>query len=570
MKAKRTKQLFSLVAAAALGASMLAGCGNQNTPANDSATVEQSSQNETEDTKTATEASIVSVPGGQISGRVYENGVSGYLGIPYAASTAGENRWKAPQPVESWDGVRDCSEYGYQAPQAEAVNWTGAYTPEYLINGTINSGTMSEDCLNLNVWTKEDGKTNKPVIVYIHGGGNNSGAGSCEIYTGQDIADQDVVWVSINYRVGIFGFLSYNDGTEDIDGNFAILDQIAALNWVKDNISTFGGDPSNVMIMGQSAGGMDVTALLATPKAEGLFNRAAILSGYCLGRDTSTKEEMQAQAAESLSDYSIEDLRAMSMEEIENIAENTYNPNSICVDNDVFPQSVLDAIKSGNYNKVDLLAGCVEGDITTFSYITLPDDDDNPFTPVTSATPEVYQTALSEQFGEYADTIHSLYPEDTNAEDVYVPTVQQLLIDGTIDNYYINASLCSDDDHSGYIYYFSHAIPDDQSALGAFGAFHTADVSYWVDYYSKTSNKKWADYDYELGKTMSGYLVNFAKTGDPNGTDKDGNALPEWNSVADGNVEFMHFGDDSISMDTLGAEKSNALTSYMSSVLDIK
>lgn len=573
MKMKRLRVLLTVTV---MAVSMLAGCGEAAQDAQQSGGAAAVGKTDTEaPQENETEAAdVIAVTGGEIRGTTDENGVTAYLGIPYAASTEGENRWKAPQPVESWEGVRECTEYGLIAPQAEAVNWTGAYTEEYLISGNVESGTMSEDCLNLNVWTSAQAGANNPVIVYIHGGGNNSGAGSCDVYSGQSIAKQGVVWVSINYRLGIFGFLAYKDGSgKEVTGNYAIMDQIAALKWVQDNIAAFGGDPANVTIMGQSAGSMDVQALMMSPAAEGLFTKAAALSGYCMDWPVSTVEELQAEAAGSLSDYTIEDLRAMSMAELQGLAEGTYNPSSICIDGEIFKQSYLDAFYSGEYNKVDFLTGCVTGDSTTFAYLTLPDDDGIPFTPVLSATPEAYADALKDTFGEYADDVHALYMEEDGAEDVYFPTIDTLNIDGMIANYYFNAVLrdAKDTEHSSYIYYFSHSIPDAENALGAFGAFHTSDVSYWEDYYTTLSNKKWADYDHELGRTMSGYLVNFAKTGNPNGTDADGNPLPEWKAVdLNDDITYMNFGDEGTSLVTMDSAKSNVFKTFKESVLQLK
>ena len=354
-----------------------------------------------------------------------------------------------------------------------------------------------------------------------------------------------MVWVSINYRVGIFGFLAYQDSTgEEVTGNYAILDQIAALLWVQDNIEKFGGDPSNVTIMGQSAGSMDCQMLMISPKAAGLFQHAACLSAYIADQPIVTKEELEAQASEIIGDYTISDLRQMSMQEMEAFAETTYNPATYCIDGEILVADIRESFASGNYNKVDFMTGGVSGDLSTFaSYLPLqlPDDDGNPFTPVTFITAEGYADALKACFCEMAEEMHAVYKEDPSEENAY-PVAEKLNTDGLIADHFYNGYIrdLNDSGHQSYVYFFTHAIPDAENELGVFGAFHTADVSYWNNYYSTVSGKKWTEYDYQLGDMMSDYLVNFAATGNPNGE-----GLPEWKAVDpfDG-IGYMSFGDE--------------------------
>jgi para-nitrobenzyl esterase len=225
------------------------------------------------------------VIGGKIRGTNNNDGsVAIYKGIPFAAPPVGELRWRAPQPVKAWSGVLDCTKYSASPMQAKPAPFS-MWSEEFL----IPAEPISEDCLYLNVWTGNKSKKNKqPVLVWIYGGGFSSGGSACPIYDGEAFAKQGVVFVSINYRVGVFGFFAHPD-LDEPSGNFGLLDQIAALKWVKKNIASFGGDPEQVTIAGQSAGSMSVNALVASPLAAGLFNKAIAQSGGNFTRGNASK-----------------------------------------------------------------------------------------------------------------------------------------------------------------------------------------------------------------------------------------------------------------------------------------
>ena len=209
------------------------------------------------------EAPVLKIDGGLIKGVVAENpGVYVYKGIPYAAPPIGDLRWKEPQPVIAWDSIRICDRFGH--PGYQAVHYPGFYASEW---GYGDESPYSEDCLYLNVYTKAPGDVNKklPVALWIHGGGYREGWGTEPEFDGQEWASKDVVLVTINYRLGIFGFMPYPELSEEspnhVSGNYGILDQIQSLKWIKQNIAQFGGDPENVTIFGQSAGGGSVRTL---------------------------------------------------------------------------------------------------------------------------------------------------------------------------------------------------------------------------------------------------------------------------------------------------------------------
>ncbi|MEP7319706.1 MAG: carboxylesterase family protein, partial [Panacibacter sp.] len=265
----------------------------------------------------ANKTDTVKVTGGLISGtKSNEGDIRIFKGIPFAAPPVGDLRWKAPQPVKPWTGVKKCEAFGPSPMQNKPVPFS-MWTEEFL----IPKEPISEDCLYLNVWTKaKSAKENKPVIVYIYGGGFSSGGSGCAIYDGEAMAKKGIVFVSINYRVGIFGFFAHPELTKEsvsnASGNYGLMDQIAALQWVKKNIASFGGDPNNVTIAGQSAGSMSVNCLVASPQAKGLFQRAIAESGasFVSGpfRGSNTLQEAEAaglKVAESLQASSIKDLR---------------------------------------------------------------------------------------------------------------------------------------------------------------------------------------------------------------------------------------------------------------------
>lgn len=253
---------------------------------------------------------IVRIDSGQLAGRS-DGGVDIYLGIPYAASPTGINRWRAPQPVAPWEGIREATDFCASCPQPIPNGDSGSMTSGFMIPGPID-----EDCLFLNIWTPNSASESKcPVMLWIHGGGFMSGSGSKPIFEGGQFAKQGIVVVTVNYRLGALGFLAA-PALGPQPGNYAILDLIAALQWIKRNISVFGGDPNNITIAGQSAGSVAVHALVASPTAKGLFVRAIAQSGsgvlqiaqplnsakaigaqYILSKGVSTLDELRALPA---------------------------------------------------------------------------------------------------------------------------------------------------------------------------------------------------------------------------------------------------------------------------------
>lgn len=459
------------------------------------------------------------VTGGVVRGIVDGNGVSIYKGIPFAAPTGGANRWRAPQPVQAWSGIREATEFGPIAVQNVATGIFGPWTTEYLdTHFTLENGRMSEDCLYLNVWTRAKPNAGLPVVVYIHGGANSSGSGENEVYTGEKIAQKGVVYVTINYRVGIFGFLAYKDANGDeVTGNFAFQDMIASLQWVRDNIRTFGGDPGNVTIAGQSAGSMDIQTLIASPAAAGLFQRAVTMSGNTIDSPVSSLAQAQARAAQAFGSYTLDDLRLMTSQQVQALTA-TYNPTGAVIDDTIVTSTLTDAYLNGTANSVDLMIGNVDGDAGLFNRpLSLPDDNNFPFDRVQSVTPAVYEEAVTDQLGaEFLD----LYPVDASASNV-IETARHLQADGLVAGAARQATVRSAHyaDRNTYLYQFSRDVPDTPERMAAYGPFHTGDVGYWFNYFSTTWNRPWTATDLALGEAMSSVLVDFATDGRIDGLD---------------------------------------------------
>src|SRR5438876_587730 len=303
----------------------------------------------------------INVEGGQITGTPaiqWTPGVRLFRGIPYATPPVGDLRWRPPQSVVSWQGVKRADHFSavcMQAPpDTEGNGWREGHTP------------VSEDCLYLNVWTPAQSATAKlPVMVFIHGGGNVRGAASENQYDGAWLAKKGVVFVSFNYRMNVFGFMAHPDLTRESahhsSGNYALLDQVAALQWIQRNIAKFGGDPSTVMIFGHSAGASNVNSLMARPLAKGLFHRAVLQSGNSLSTRTalSDAEKIGAKFAEGMDAPNIAALRQKSAEEILKAPRSQMGAN---IDGWVLPTDVYSIFQSGKQNDVPLIVGTVVDD----------------------------------------------------------------------------------------------------------------------------------------------------------------------------------------------------------------
>ena len=445
------------------------------------------------------ELPILTIEGGQVQGVTTDNdGVLVYKGIPFAAPPIGQNRWRAPQPVEPWEGVRVCDQFGH--PAFQGAHYKGGYTTEW---GYGEEKAYSEDCLYLNVWTTASGQPERklPVAIWIFGGGMREGWGSEPEFDGQEWAAKDVVLVSFNYRVGPFGFFAHPElsaeDPEHATGNWGTLDQIEAMKWVKKNIAQFGGDPDNVMIFGQSAGGRSTKFLSSSPLTKGLFQKAIIMSASGLMRPDRTDvpaffRQSQLTLAEAekqikeVCDWAnlktLKDLRSASTEEIYALGAlytrvtgklSCLNAGPIApyVDGYVLPKAFDDACMANEIADVPYMIGC-----------TLNDPN------------------MTEQ----------------------------------IEDFCLNR-----EEHGGkaWAYQFDRPLPDDGSHPEDYlkGAFHSSDL--WFVFKSlKHCWRPWTKGDWDLSEKMLTYWSNFAKYSNPNGPDGG-----DWKPFTTENKQYMRF-----------------------------
>ena len=445
---------------------------------------------------------IITTASGKLSG-IEENGIQIFKGIPFAAPPVGDLRWKAPQPVTPWNGVKKCVAFGASPVQAPPVPFM-CWSEEYL----IPKEPIGEDCLYLNVLAPKKSNTKKAVLVYIYGGGFRTGGAGCAIYDGTAMAKKDIVFVTINYRVGVFGFLAHpelsKESANKTSGNYALLDMIAALKWVKENIASFGGDSNRVTIAGQSAGAFAVNFLAASPLAKGLIHGVIAESGGSI-LPSAIRPAMhlpQAEAtgvdfAKSIGCSSIAELRKKSADEILNANPGAIGPFE---DGFVVPTSMLQTYVNGKQNDIPTILGW--------------NLDDKMIGKPVSA--KQYEDDIKKQFGANAEKILLQYPATNDA--IAAKSQGDLSRDQTFGvQGYTWASLQSEHGKAPiFVYSFNRKLPP-SSPANDFGAFHTGEVPYAYNNLHTVNNRPFTNADFELADQMSSYWSNFAKTGNPNG-----------------------------------------------------
>ncbi|WP_195724326.1 carboxylesterase/lipase family protein [Paenibacillus monticola] len=472
-----------------------------------------------------------------------------FAGIPYAAPPIGDLRWKAPQPVQPWDGVLQLERFSDAEMQSRTPNFLKSYislrlgTSEFLDNfGIENNEKMSEDSLYLNVWSNAKSNQEKqPVMVFIHGGAYKNGSGSMDLYNGENMAQKGVLFVTINYRLGIFGFMANPELTEESDygasGNYGILDQIAALKWVKNNIESFGGDPDNVTIAGESAGAGSVNILTASPLAKGLFNKAIAESGAAFdaegeksgGISSQTLAQAEQQGVEfqaSLNKASIKEMRQMPAEEL--LDASSAETIAPVIDGYVLPDTVYNIFEAGQQNDVPTLVG---SNADEGSLLTLP----WPLYAIEGA--DKFQASVRERFGDKADEVLQLYPASNDSE------AKQAQLDLSTDKLFTWqmhtwAQLQNQTGNSRvYYYYFDKGQPG-PSRFTQLGAYHFGEIVYAYNNLDKV-NLPYTSVDRDVADRMSSYWVNFAKNGDPNS-----NMLPPWTPFDAATDQVMVLGEE--------------------------
>jgi len=456
---------------------------------------------------------LVETPAGKLRGETTGT-LNVFKGIPYALPPVGGLRWRAPAVMSPWTGVRDATQFGAACVQPKPR--PSIYSDDL--------AAVSEDCLFLNVWTTP-GARKRPVFFWIHGGALTSGSSSERLYDGAKLAARGVVVVSINYRLGALGYLAHPqlsaESPQRVSGNYGLLDQIEALRWVQRNIAAFGGDPANVTIAGESAGGLSVMYLMASPQARGLFSRAIAQSAYMISMPELKRAHFGEQAAEAigsrvasaLGSPNIADLRSMDAAKLTDAAAQTgYFPLGT-VDGHVLPQQLVEVFDRGEQAKVPILAGFNSGEIRSLRFLAPPAPSD-------AAT---YESAIRKRYGDLAEDFLQLYPS-SHLEDSVLATTRDALYGWTSERLVAKQTAQG---QPSYLYFFDHGYPAADAA--GLHAFHASELPYVFGTADRTPPlwPKVPDSPQEtaLSETMIAYWTSFAAAGEPKAPDQ-----PSWSA----------------------------------------
>ncbi|WP_445376543.1 carboxylesterase/lipase family protein [Niveispirillum fermenti] len=473
----------------------------------------------------------VQAPAGILEGRV-SGDTHVFNGIPYAQPPVGPRRWKAPEPLPPWQGVRDAGSPGLACVQPRATT-TSVYTNPPPATG--------EDCLTLNITVPtgagQNGAKAAPVLIWIHGGTLINGRGYNAMYDGTAMAGRGVIVVSINYRLGVLGYMAHPglsaENPDGISGNYGLLDQIEALRWVRDNIAAFGGDPGNVTISGKSAGALSVMYLMASPLAKGLFAKAIVQSGYMISGPELKQPNHGEFAAEAIGAYivaqagatDVASMRAMDAQALADVgARLNYFPLGT-VDGKVLTGQLVDVFDRGEQAPVPILTGFNGGEIRSLRHLLPPKPADA----------KAYETVIAEKYGDLAGSFLRLYPSDDLEESMLAVTRDALYA-------WTSERLVRDQTALGrdaYYYFFDHAYP--AAAEKGLNAFHAAEIPYVFGtmkhtpaYWPKAPD---SPAERALSSAMTDYWASFARDGRPVATGQ-----PDWPAYGQ-DRGFMAFAD---------------------------
>ena len=481
------------------------------------------------DTKEGNITEVIQLSDGMVRG-VYnqDKSVELYAGIPFAAPPTGDLRWKEPAPVIPWEGIRDCNHFApmcMQTQRGPVFNMLfNAYT--HSKGSRTDNGPKSEDCLYLNIWRPAGVSENEklPVLVYIHGGSLTGGQSWFEAYDGESLAKENIIVVTIAYRVGVFGYFASEElaaeSPNHTTGNYGLLDQIAALKWINNNIEVFGGDKNNITIAGESAGSSSVNALCCSPLSKGLFRRA-------IGESSSLVVPVPAhtfrsrQKAMEMGQNIMSEFKCKSVDELRKIpasklVKTKYINNSMTIDEYSMPDTPWNLYQQGLNHEEALLNGFNKREafgFTFFNNINLKNYDEvwlkkSPYIPDYKACADYGNPKTNREAKEYYSDIFSAvcftYPHKLWSETV------------------------SNQGRPVYEYYFS-------KENGGLGTNHSGEMIY--AYRNVPENKNYDESDYKLEKIMSSYWVNFVKSGNPNGE-----GLPQWQTYKESNGLVLELG----------------------------
>jgi para-nitrobenzyl esterase len=469
---------------------------------------------------------VVRVDSGDVSGTL-DRGVRVFKGIPYAAPPVGPLRWKPPQPVTPWTGVREATAFGAECPQTQYPA------------GSIyirSTQPQSEDCLFLNVWTPAKTGDKRPVLVWIHGGALTRGSGISDVRDGVPLAKKGIVLVSLNYRLGPLGYLAHPELTAESpqhsSGNYGVLDQIAALRWVQKNVAAFGGDPSKVTIAGESAGAWSVNTLVASPLAKGLFIRAIGESGGRFDRTPHLSDDRSGTSAENVGvalakavgALTLVDLRALPAEKLAAVSNFRTQEN---VDGWVLPDEIKNLFAQKKHNDVPVIVGSNANEMTSLTG-----------TASAPKTMDEFKRRIAQQYGELASDFESAY-NVTGEGDIVAASLASAR--DTVFSLHMRtwARHTAEAGSKAFLYYFSHVPPHPRAK--ELQAFHAGEIPYVFNLVPSGDPREvgfaYTDTDRRLAEMMSSYWVNFVATGDPNGK-----GLPQWPAYSIESEPYVEFG----------------------------
>lgn len=474
---------------------------------------------------TASAADVVRTANGSVEGRgVQQSGVRIFRGIPFAQPPTGELRWREPRPVKNWQGVRPALDFGPRCMQAVVFD-----DIRYRSNG------VSEDCLYLNVWTPAKSNTERlPVLVYFYGGGFVNGDSSEPRYDGESMAAKGIVVVSVNYRLGVFGFLAHPELTKEsphkASGNYGLLDQNAGLRWVQQNIPNFGGDPKRVTIAGESAGSISVSAHMVSPLSKDLIAGAIGESGAITGALPAVPlAKAEADGSKFVASLGVESLAALRAMPAQQILEPAYKGGfasvgrfPITIDGYFLPADPAIIYASGKQARVPLLAGWNSEELGW-----------QPLFGSDQPTAENYRKILAKLYGGRADEVFKLYPASTPEEVVQAAT------DLASDRFIAYSTWKWIDlqvkTSRARVYRYLYARPRPSPLTGnsppARGAGHSVEIEYALGNLDVNNVYAWTPDDYKVSALMQSYFANFITKADPNGP-----GLPKWPQIRDGQV----------------------------------
>ena len=501
---------------------------------------------------------VISVQQGQLTGVYNEDkSVAVYAGIPYAKPPIGDLRWKEPQPADKWDGVKACDTFApmsMQSPNSPIYSVgsqiVGYHNYKFTFEDNYNEAA-SEDSLYLNVWTPAGVKPgdNLPVIVYYHGGSLTTGQPYYQDYNGETFAENGVIFITVGYRLGVFGYLATEELTEEspnhTTGNYGLLDQIEALKWVNANVASFGGDVSNITIAGESAGSSSVNALCVSPLAKGLFKNVIAESSGITPKvpyhTFRTYDKAISTGKEVMEEMGCDNMAQMREVPAEKLLQTKTNNGSMTVDGYAITEQPYLTYEKGENNEQALLNGYNADEAYVFMMFN------------NKSTADTYVEDLKEMVGDYNEELAAMYP--ASDDDQAKANLYELYGVAWFDySHHTWSDYMAAENRDVYLYYFN-------KDNGGLGVWHSGEVPYAYGNLDLSSGN-YDDVDEYVSDTMVAYWTNFAKTGNPNAS-----GLPKWERYNDDPTQILEFADDIKMIDNKYTKTFEVFDKYMDSLV---